>query len=103
MDHDKVDRALLIHRNTPVTDLNMSPAVMLYGRPIRDHLPALLTSHSIRPELSDIRNLREAAFAKQHMRNESFYNHGTKQLSPLILGDSVQVQNQYGTNNRENS
>ena len=97
LDHDKVARVLLIHRNTPVADLNMSPAVMLYGRPIRDHLPALLTSHSIRPEWSDIRNLREAAFAKRHMRNENFYNHGTKQLAPLRVGDSVQVQNQHGS------
>ena len=28
---DKVARALLIHRNIPVADLNFSPVVMLYG------------------------------------------------------------------------
>ncbi|MEL7377532.1 MAG: DDE-type integrase/transposase/recombinase, partial [Bacteroidota bacterium] len=72
LNNDKVAHALLAHRNTPVSDLNISPAVMLFGRPIRDHLPALLTTHSIRPEWSDIRNLREAAFAKRHMRNEYF-------------------------------
>ena len=97
LDNDKVARALLVHRNTPVADLNISPAVMLFGRPIRDHLPALLSTHKIRPEWTEIRNLREAAMAKRHMRNEYFYNHGTKQLSQLNVGDPVQVQNQHGS------
>ena len=35
--------------------------------------------------------------AKRHMRNEQFYNRGTKQLSELNIGDSVQVQNQHGS------
>ena len=34
---DRACRALLSHRNTPVQDLNMSPAMMLYGRAIRHH------------------------------------------------------------------
>ena len=50
LNQDKVARALLIHRNTPVADIQISPAVMLYGRPIRDHLPALLCTHTIRRE-----------------------------------------------------
>ena len=70
---------------------------MLYGRPIRDHLPALLRTHTIRREWTEIRDLREAAMAKRHMRNEQFYNRGTKQLSDLNIGDSVQVQNQHGS------
>ena len=97
LNQDKVARALLIHRNTPVADIQISPAVMLYGRPIRDHLPALLSTHTIRREWTEIRDLREAAMAKRHMRNEQFYNRGTKQLSELNIGDSVQVQNQHGS------
>ena len=31
------------------------------------------------------------------MRNEQFYNRGTKKLSELNIGDSVQVQNQHGS------
>ena len=36
---DDVKRALLQHRNTPLQDLAISPAQMLFGRAIRDHLP----------------------------------------------------------------
>ena len=36
---DDIKRALLQHRNTPLQDLAISPAQMLFGRPIRDHLP----------------------------------------------------------------
>ena len=36
---DSIKRALLQHRSTPVQDLAISPAQMLFGRPIRDHLP----------------------------------------------------------------
>ena len=37
--HDLVTRAMMTHRNTPHQDLGLSPAEMLYGRVMRDHLP----------------------------------------------------------------
>ena len=36
---ESIKRSVLQHRNTPVPDLALSLAQMLYGRPIRDHLP----------------------------------------------------------------
>ena len=36
---DSIKRALLQHRNTPVQDLAISPAQILFDRPIRVHLP----------------------------------------------------------------
>ena len=95
LNHDRVARALLVHRNTPVADINMSPAVMLYGRPIRDHLPALRQHYTIRKEYTEIRDLREAAMAKRHMRNEQFYNKHTSELPELDIGDCVIIQNQH--------
>ena len=97
LNHDRVARALLVHRNTPVADINMSPAVMLYGRPIRDHLPALRQHYTIRKEWTEIRDLREAAMAKRHMRNEQFYNKHTSELPELDIGDCVIIQNQHGS------
>ena len=38
-DWDKVSQALLQHRKTPVRDLNLSPAHLLFGRGFRDLLP----------------------------------------------------------------
>ena len=97
LNHDRVARALLAHRNTPLADIDMSPAVMLYGRPIRDHLPALRQHYTIRKECTEIRDLREAAMAKRHMRNEQFYNKHTSELPELDIGDCVIIQNQHGS------
>ena len=38
---DLATRAMMTNRNTPHQDLGLSPAEMLYGRVIRDHLPIL--------------------------------------------------------------
>ena len=42
---DRLARAILTYRNTPSKDLGLSPAQMLYGRQLRDHIPALNTSY----------------------------------------------------------
>ena len=36
---DKVMRALMQHRNTPDSEYGLSPAQLVFGRPIRDFLP----------------------------------------------------------------
>ena len=36
---DKVRRAVMQHRNTPLNDVKLSPAQLVFGRPIRDFLP----------------------------------------------------------------
>lgn len=94
--HDRAARALLTHRNTPVQDLDMSPAVMLYGRIIKDHLPVLRDKYQTRKQWKEIGELRELAMAKRHMRNEQFYNQHCRPLQELQVGDSVQIQNQDG-------
>ncbi len=81
-----------MHRNTPVQDVGVSPAVMLFGRPLKDHLPSL-SDNPVRPEW---KVLRERAMAKRHARNAEYYNIHTCTLSPLEVGDSVLVQNQTG-------
>ena len=35
---DKAARAILQHRNTPLPDINLSPAQLLFHRQLRDHL-----------------------------------------------------------------
>ena len=41
LDNDKMMRALLTQRNTPDPGCRMSPAQILFGRPLRDALPYL--------------------------------------------------------------
>jgi transposase InsO family protein len=57
LDTDGAGRALLLHRNTPVHDVGQSPAILLFGRPLRDHLPS--ASLRMRAEWSSIADARE--------------------------------------------
>ena len=57
--HNCTTRALLMHQNTPVQDLDMSPAMMLYGRIVKDHLPVLQDKYRIHKRWSEISQYRE--------------------------------------------
>ena len=96
LDTDSAARALLAHRNTPVQDIGQSPAMMLIGHALRDHLPA--TPHKMRSEWTEIADAREMAMAKRHVRNTTRYNEHTHPLQPLAVGDDVAIQNQDGVN-----
>ena len=79
------------HRNTPAQDTGISPSVMLFGRPLRDHLPNY--NGKLRPEWGVISDAREMALAKRVTKP---IIDNCKVLQPLVIGDSVQVQNQTG-------
>ena len=91
LDTDKAARALLAHRNTPCQDTGISPSVMLFGKPIRDHLPRY--DLKLRPEWDTIAESRDQALAKRVLVAD---NTRKRELVPLKIGDSVQVQNQTG-------
>ena len=84
-----------MHRNTPVQDMGILPAIVLFGRALKDRLPSL-SDNPERPQWKELRELRERAMAKCHARNAEHYNIHTRTLSPLAVGDSVLVQNQTG-------
>ncbi len=90
LDTDAAARALMTHRNTPSQDTGISPAVVLFGRNLRDHLPRV--NRKLRPEWGLIADSREQALAKRALKG---IDKG-KELMPLGVGDSVQIQNQHG-------
>ena len=95
LDTDSAARAIMTHRNTPSQDTGVSPAVMLFGRPLKDHLPRL--NQKLRDEWEAIADRREDALA----RRVSIVSPSTnRELQPLGVGDAVQIQNQTG--NRPN-
>ena len=96
LDNDKVARALLQFRNTPLQDIGLSPAQLLYGRTLRDSLPTLEEAQRIRPEWRLLAEEREQALAKRHIRNIEHYDEHVKTLPPLHIGDTVFIQNQTG-------
>lgn len=87
LDTYEAAKALMTHRNTPAQDTSVSPAVALFGRPIRDHLPP----HHLRREWQTIADSREIALAKRHIVSPI-----TRQFDQLTIGDTVQLQNQTG-------
>ena len=91
---DKVARALLLHRNCPDPLTGLSPAQVLFGRVLRDHLPNLSGKYQPRAEWRLEADVREKAFAKRHARIAEQLTTGSKLLPPLQCGDHVAIQDQ---------
>ena len=91
LDTDAAAKAIMTHRNTPMQDTGIAPSEMLFGRPIRDHLPRL--DRKLRPEWDVIARSREMAHAKRVLKP---CKPEGKELKPLNVGDCVQIQNQAG-------
>ncbi|XP_057310221.1 uncharacterized protein K02A2.6-like [Hydractinia symbiolongicarpus] len=90
LDTEAVTKALLLHRNTPAPDMGISPAELLFGRNLPDHLPQPIT---FRREWSDLADAREMT----HARRFELSNKGDRHsLQHLQVGDSVAIQNQHG-------
>ena len=96
LDNDMFARALLNYRNTPCRDIKLSPAEIIYGRPIKDHLPSLPFHYKPRAEWTLTRERRELALAQRYARQEKLLNEHTKELPNLKQGDLVSLQNQQG-------
>lgn len=86
----------MTHRNTPCQDTGVSPAEMLYGYRIRDHLPNKY--RTVRREWSDVKKARELRTA---LNQEKMIDAAGKKLSQLEVGDSVHIQNQTGCRPRK--
>jgi hypothetical protein len=95
LDNDRAVIALMTHRNTPNQQTSISPATSLFGRSIRDHLP--LNQLRVRKEWREIAEKREEALAKRHLVPQKTPPQQSKDLAPLSIGDSVQIQNQHGS------
>ena len=87
---DAAARAIMTHRNTPHQHIGVSPAEMLFGYKLRDHLPNKF--RSIRQEWKDVQKARE--IGRQQRKTDK----KERSLEELSIGDSVSIQNQVGNN-----
>ena len=96
LDNDKFARALMNYRNTPCRDMKLSPAQIVFGRQIRDHLSVGTAKLQPRKEWLLTQEQRELALSRRYERMEERLRIGTKVLSKLEVGNLVSIQNQTG-------
>lgn len=94
LDNENAVRALMTHCNTLCNLTRISPAVTLFGRPIRDHLP--ICKVKLEPEWREIKEKREEALSKRHITKTTLQA-PSRELQLLHVGDYVQIQNQNRT------
>ena len=96
---DKFVSALLQYRNTPDRDCLLSPAKILFGRPLRDSVPQLSSSSIFENTLFHSHwhqawAVKEEAMRSRLVRTCEKLNAHTKDLKKLEVGDEVFIQNQ---------
>jgi len=100
LDVDKFQQAILQYRNTPDKDTKLSPAMCIFGRPIKDLIPILPDKYQPHSVQRECLSAREEALRKHHMANHERWKEHTKLLPLLFVGDRVRIQNQVGNHPR---
>jgi hypothetical protein len=75
---DKIARALLQHRNCPDPTTGLSPAQIIFGRVLKDHLAIKPGAFPVRQEWRMEADLREQSLARRHILKQEQLSHSTK-------------------------
>ena len=90
---DRLARALLMHRNQTDPVSGLSPAEVIFGRQLRDHLPFKPEKFQPRAESRMDDDQREKTFMRRHLLKHDQLSSTSKPLSPIMIGNSVVLQN----------
>ena len=102
LDTDKVARALLQYRNTPIQSIGLSPAQVLFHRQMRDHLPNHPTHLRLHKKwlISAKRREQLASIKKEKMMQNK--ETPARNLPTLPTSTKVAIQDRRGKNNFTN-
>lgn len=98
---DAFTQAILQFRNTPDPENHISPAEIVFGRPLRDCLPVkpdsqIFTNDNVRPIWIELWKKREDTLRTRFARQTEALATKTRKLPPLQIGDNCRIQNQHG-------
>jgi len=101
LNSDKFLRALLQLRNTPDPDCNVSPAQIVFGRPLTDAFSfvnrlEVYSNQAINPIWREAWQLKEKALRMRFIRTSEKLNSHARDLKKLSVGDRCFIQNQTG-------
>ena len=95
VDAAKFSRAILQLRNTPDRDRRISPAEAPFGRKLKDFLPSP-KRNLIGDMWKELADKRKQTLTRRSIRAYEAWKEHTRLLKPLLIGDSVFIQNQTG-------
>ena len=98
LDTDSFLKAMLVYRNSIDPETKTSPAMILFGRPLRDPIPTPIGKLCLHPTWRETLDNRDKAMAKRHNREREKWDQKTSTLKPLEVGDHVYIQNLSGNN-----
>ena len=98
LDNDKLLRAMLALRNTPDIDCHISPAQILFGRPIRDALQfstnlQKFAYRNVGRRWKEAWQQKQGALRTRYVRNTERLDRTSRALPLLRVGDRCLVQN----------
>ena len=93
LDTDDVARALLMYRNTPLRDIQQSPAELALGRQLRDSIPVHQKRYNVNPQWAYNLRQREIVMSKHNVEAKDKYDVNAKSHEALQVGDRVLCQN----------
>ena len=94
LNNDSAARAILQYRNTPIVDINLSPAQILLHRQLRDAIPESPSHYKPHKDWVLSAKDRELALAQRNHRIVEQYNSTARPLSTLPVETHVVVQSQ---------
>ena len=100
LDKDSFHKAILTYRNIPCPFTRASPAMLLFGRPVRDMIPTPLGTFSLHQSWQELLHHRERAMKERLCCGKESWSEHICHLPPLNVGDACSVQNQVGNHPR---